>query len=76
MTDGTIPARARRRQGWHWATVMTGPRCSRRIVNFPDSGRGPGISPGQLAKLGIDPNSPQFQSARRTCLKPLSGVLP
>jgi len=46
------------------------------IVNFPDSGRGPGISAGRLAKLGIEPNSPRFQSARRTCLRPLSGVLP
>ena len=43
---------------------------------FPDSGRGPGITVGQLQKLGIDPNSPQFQSARRACLKPLTGVLP
>lgn len=43
---------------------------------FPDSGRGPDITVGQLQKLGIDPNSPQFQSARRACLKPLTGVLP
>ena len=43
---------------------------------FPDSGRGPGITVGQLQKLGIDPNSPQFQSARRACLRPLTGVLP
>jgi hypothetical protein len=46
------------------------------IVNFPDPGRGAGFNQGQLTKLGIDANSPRFQSARRACLKPLSGVLP
>jgi hypothetical protein len=43
---------------------------------FPDSGRGPGINPGQLQKLGIDVNSPQFQAASRACLKPIPGGLP
>ena len=46
------------------------------IVDFPDSGRGLGINQGQLQQLGINPNSPQFQSARRACLRPISGVLP
>jgi hypothetical protein len=46
------------------------------IVNFPDSARGPGFSQGQMAKLGIDPNLPQFETARRACQRPVPGVLP
>jgi hypothetical protein len=46
------------------------------ITGFPDSGRGPGVNAGQLQKLGIDPNSPQFQAANRACLKPIPGALP
>jgi hypothetical protein len=46
------------------------------IAGFPDSGRGPGVNPGQVQKLGIDPNSPQFRSAVRACLKPIPGALP
>jgi hypothetical protein len=69
MDPGTAPSSI---SGDQHMTDGTSPgRRSRRA-----GWRGPGITVGQVQKLGIGPNSPRFQTARRACLKPLAGVLP
>jgi hypothetical protein len=76
LPNGGVPTTAQQQKiitrGLRFAACMR----SHGIPQFPDSGPRGGFSPGELKSLGIDVNSPQFETAQHTCQKLVPAVAP